>query len=88
MTIDVENAATYPCIGYCDEPGKPFTRMWFAPWFIKMTNEGFIVEAPAVRYERDGLKIIRTRRDTGFVHIYVLTDEYDVLGCQLAVWPD
>lgn len=88
MTIDVENAATYPCIGRCDEPAPPHTRIWFAPWFIMFTGEGFKVETPAVHYVRDGVKVTRTnvRKDTQ--HIYVLTDEYDELGCRLGVWPD
>lgn len=89
MTIEADFDREDLCVGYCDEPCKPFTRTWFARWFLELTGEGFTLDAPLVRYERDGLKVTRTRRDTGVQHVYMLTDEYDhVTGRRLGVWPD
>jgi hypothetical protein len=76
------------CVGECYQAGAPYTHMYWAKWALALMGEGFILAAPAVHYEREGDKIIRTnvRKDTQ--HIYVLTDEYDSKGRRLGVWPD
>jgi hypothetical protein len=89
MSSQIDFDREVRCIGYCEGDGAPFPRVWFAHWFLELTGEGFTIDAPRVRYERDGLRIKRTRLDNGKQHIYMLTDEYDhVTNRRLGVWPD
>jgi len=53
-----------------------------------MAKEGFAIDTPAFRYDVDGVRVTKTRNDNGNVQVFVLTDEYDVEGRRLAVWPD
>lgn len=76
------------CVGECYQPAPPFTHMYWARWALALMAEGFKLQAPAVLYERDGDKIVRTNVRNNRQHVYVLTDEYDSKGRRLGVWPD
>lgn len=76
------------CVGECYQENKPFTHMYWAKWALVLMAEGFTLRAPAVDYESQGDKIIRTNRWKNRQNIYILTDEYDSKGRRLGVWPD
>lgn len=82
---------TYECVGYQD--GLAEHRMWFSRWFL----DHCYFEAPAVIWQRDGGIVKRTyksdyQRPSGLPNvapmIWRLTDERDVHGRRLGVWPD
>jgi hypothetical protein len=83
---------SYPCIGIGERVGDPLrgplAKLWINPWFLLMAKEGFAIDTPAFRYDVDGVRVTKTRNDNGNVQVFVLTDEYDVEGRRLAVWPD
>lgn len=79
------------CVGYPDGDHKH--RVWFSRWFLDQCY----FDAPAVIWQRDGSIITRTykpdyRRPSGNPNappmIWKLTDERDVHGRRLGVWPD
>ena len=88
MTFQNDPDVGILCVGECYQDAPPFTHMYWAQWALALMNEGFTLAAPAVHYERDGDKIIRTNVRKNSTHIYVLVDEYDSKGRQLGVWPD
>jgi hypothetical protein len=79
------------CVGYPD--GDHFDRVWFTRWFLDQCY----FDAPAVIWQRDGNIITRTykpeyRRLSGLPNpppmIWKLTDQRDIHGRRLGVWPD
>lgn len=94
---DCSLAAPNPCFGYGDE-GYP-AQLWFSPWFLSNCLAEYDaqsddpkykswIDLPKVTWEREGLKVIKTHKDTGKVTIWMLTDQYDSQGHRLGVWPD
>lgn len=79
------------CVGSQDDMHGQ--RMWFSRWFLDQCY----YDASAVIWQRDGNIITRTyktdyRRPSGQPNaepmIWKLTDEVDMHGRRLGVWPD
>ena len=89
---------SYPAVGYCDQPARPFTRFWINPWALELMIEGFTLRAPGCDYSIE-LGVVRVTHESN-IHVarkdgthavdkvFVLTDEYDKDGSRLSVWPD
>lgn len=79
---DTVNLYSPVSVGYEDNRGEHM--VWFLRWFLDMCY----CDAPQVIWQRDGRKIIQTRKSTGAQRIWMLTDERDRHGSRLGVWPD
>lgn len=90
-----------PCLGY---GGPKPSEIWFSPWFLdtckviygidgagestKLVVGLSYIDLPKATWQRDGLKITKTMKETERKTIWILTDTYDDQMHRLGIWPD